>query len=304
MPTRIRPNACLFFLGLMSVFAVSLSAQDPVSLTDVLPPAMEDEDDIELIDDWLEGTIVLVGTPGDDKIAIEVEDDRIRFWVNDEYVGRIRQRDLPPDPWDENTEQMQPDLTSILKIMVSGAGGNDWISLRTDQSAMQLFDRAKFILYGANGNDIITSEGVDQITFVGGAGIDNLIGDGFQSIYIGSELLISDLEVLDGVISPDGCVDHLFPGHFESTAYRKHFLCFTPVVYTNPNFKVLDKNPPKLPNVPTIVSREKGDLLTPEAMTFDSILLEHDKVHNEIGCEVYDLNFREDGSMLPPTFVQ
>ncbi|EMI21630.1 outer membrane secretion protein, partial [Rhodopirellula maiorica SM1] len=263
-----------------------LRAQEGVPFSDVLPPASEDEDDIELIDDWLENTVVLVGTPGDDKITIEVEDDQIRFWVNDESVGRIRERELPPIPREGDPEQMIPDPSSLLKIIVSGAGGNDCISLGADSSAMILFFRVRFLLYGGDGHDIITSEGVEHVTAIGGLGIDNLMGNGFQSEYIGSEMLITNFNDLNGVISPDGCKDHLFPGNFESTAYRKHFLHFTPVVYTNPSFKVLDKTPPKLPGVPSIVSREKGDLLTPEATTFDTILLEQDEVHNDVGCDV------------------
>jgi hypothetical protein len=304
MPTRIHFCASLLFLGLLPAVAMPLQAQEHVPFSDALPSAWEDEDDIELIDDWEDNTIVLVGTPGDDKITILVERRQIRFWVNDDSVGRIREHELPDLPSDEDTSSMLPDPTSLLHLIVSGAGGNDLISLSADPSAMDLFYRARFLLYGGDGLDIITSEGVPDVTLVGGMGIDNLLGDGFNSKYIGSELLVSEANLFEGSILPDGCKDHLFPSNYSSIAYRKHYLHFTPVVYTNPSFKTLDKNPPKLPGVPTIVSREKGDLVSPEPLTFAAILLEHDEVHSDVGCDVFDLNFREDGTMLPPTYVE
>ncbi|GAA5505463.1 hypothetical protein [Novipirellula caenicola] len=304
-------RVCLIMVGVLFTWAIdsemSLRAEDLPSLSDVLPAASEDVDGIELVDDWMENTIVLVGTPDDDKITIEIDDDRIRFRVNGESVGSIRERDLPPDPFDEDVPSMSMGLGSALKIIVSGAGGNDWISLAKDYSdgpPLNTYDRLHFILYGDDGFDFLSSVGVDQVSFVGGLGIDTLIGDGFDSEYLGSEVLVTDLESLGMAILPDGAKDRIIPGHPESTAYRNYFLHITPVLYTSPTIKVLDKNPPLLPGVPAIDNREQADVLIPEPIVFDTILIERDEVINDIGCLVFDLNFREDGTMMFPTLVE
>tara|TARA_R110002049_G_scaffold182485_2_gene350309 strand:+ start:41054 stop:41974 length:921 start_codon:yes stop_codon:yes gene_type:complete len=306
MPTALPIRGCLLALGLLSVVAVPIRAHDFPSLSDVLPPESEDVNDIELVDDWMDNTVVLVGTPGDDKITIEIDDDAIHFWVNDEDVGRIRKRDLPPDPFGENVP-MDSNPRSVLQIIVSGGGGDDGISVSTDDSdgpPINLFDRVKFMLYGGDGFDVLISEGIDQVNFIGGPGMDILVGDGFESEYLGSELLVSDLEYFEGVVVPDGCKDRIFPGHAESTAYRNYFLHFAPVSYVSPTIQVLNKNPPKLPSLGDIASREKGDVLTPEPTVYDSILIERDEVNNEIGCLVFDLHFQEDGTMMPPTLAE
>ncbi|MDA8746295.1 hypothetical protein N9N28_16855 [Rubripirellula amarantea] len=305
MSTLKLSPARLLTLGFLFAVTIPLQAQDFQSLSDVLPPQTEDVDDIELVDDWGNGMIALVGTPDDDKILIEIDRNSIRFHVNDKYVGRIREDDLPSEH-DDAPDSMNSSPSLLLKVFVSGGGGDDFISVFNDPDgpSLNLFDRVNFVLYGADGFDVLVSEGVDQVRFIGGPGTDILIGDGFGAEYLGSELLVTDWERFEAVAAPDGCRDRIFPGHPESTAYRNYFLDIAPVSYVSPSVQTLDKNPPKLPGLGNIASREKGDVVTPQPIVYDSILLERDEVNNEIGCLVFDLHFREDGTMLPPTLAE
>ena len=307
MSRRLSFRALMFLLGVFALVGSNgvthVHAQELFTLSELLPPAYQDVDDIELIYDSDEHSLVLVGTPDDDEITVIVDDRRIRFWVNGEHVGRIDEDDFVPD---QEAEMPEPQ-NEVLTIFISGSVGNDWISLEMDDSdghPISLQDRVKFVLYGDEGDDVLMSEGVDQISFMGGFGTDVLIGDGFESKYVGCEATLPSLTSLGGGLIPDNSTDRIFPGHPESTAYRNYFLHITPVIHSNPAVRVLDKNPPKLPGVPTIASREKGDVLQPWQLTFDTILLDRDEVANEIGCTLIDLNFREDGTMLPATLVE
>ncbi|QDT10788.1 hypothetical protein [Stieleria marina] len=245
-----------------------------------------------------------MGTPDDDKILILVTDDRIRFFINGDSVGRIREDDLPNNP----AVNEEISLPNPLKIYISGGEGNDSISLlieESDESPLDLHDRAVFLLYGDDGDDKLISAGIDQVGFCGGKGADVLIGDGAHSQYAVCDLQIQDLETFEPLSSPDLSRDIIFPGNEGSTVFRNYYLQFDAVSHSSSTLVNFDKTPRKLPSVPTIVSREKANttIYEPDPIVFDSILLDQDYVINDSGCTVMDVYFSEDGSTMSHSIV-
>ncbi|WP_430450638.1 hypothetical protein [Rhodopirellula europaea] len=277
-------------------------------LSEVLPTMPERARDIDLNENWMANTVVLVGTGDDDKIRIVVDDERIRFHVDGRSVGRIDLDDLPNRPQDED-EDSPSELEIPLNIIVSGGSGNDNISLEvepSDDPAADIRNRAIFLLYGDEGDDTLTSVNADQVVFVGGLGTDLLMGDGRSSTYAGCDMLSTNFETLELICMPDMSMDILVPGHPDSTAFRNYYQQFEPVTYVSPRVTSVELTPKKLPNVPVIASREKQNstIIDPTPIEFDSILLDQDRVINKIGCIVQDVTFTDDGMNMVFTDVE
>lgn len=306
--SRFSPIVAGTLLLLATVGSADAFGNDFPILSDVLPTMPERVRDIDLDEDWMANTVVLVGTGDDDKISVVVDDERIRFHVDGRSVGRIDLDDLPNRPQDED-EDSPSELEIPLKIIVSGGSGNDDISLEiepSDDPSTDIRNRAIFLLYGDEGDDTLTSVNANQVFFVGGIGTDLLMGDGSGSTYAGCDMLNTDFETLRLICMPDMSMDIIVPGHASSTAFRNYYQQFEPTTYVSPRVTSVELTPKKLPNVPVIASREKQNstIIDPTPIVFDSILLDRDRVINKIGCIVQDVSFTDDGMNMVFTDVE
>ena len=154
------------------------------------------------------GTLLVIGTPGEDTIQVERVGKKINVSITTQDTaeqqsfptGRVKRVAV------EGT--VGNDLVTITNlkqkpVLAKGGEGNDTLSVQDCQRAVLLGDGGNDVLMGGNGDDVLDGGGGDDTlygglgddTLTGGFGTDILLGQqGVDTFYSGQDTDVLDLE--------------------------------------------------------------------------------------------------------------